>query len=171
MHGVGTLKQHRQCGGIRRQRGATAVEFSIVFSLLFGIFWAIISYAMPFFLYQTMSYAATDAARHVLRVAPEADETSPMLTKLASDKVNATLSGMLPAAFLARVAEPVVSVQPVSVVLPSGRQMSLRELVVSVRLRGPYNANPLVPQLRLPGVGRIPDIPGDLRTEARIRME
>lgn len=154
-----------------QQRGATAIEFSIVFALLFGIFWAVISYAMPFFLYQTMNYAATDAARHVLRVAPEADETSPMLTKLASDRVNATLSGMLPSAFRARVAEPVVNVQPVSIILPSGQPMALRELVVSVRLRAPYNASPLVPQLTLPGVGRIPDIPGDLRTEARIRME
>ena len=53
------------------QRGATAIEFSIVFALLFGIFWAIISYALPFFLYQTMNHAVSEAARYTIRVSPE----------------------------------------------------------------------------------------------------
>ncbi|MDZ4297949.1 MAG: TadE family protein [Moraxellaceae bacterium] len=57
------MQTHR----LKKQQGATAIEFSIVFALLFAIFWAIISYAMPFFLYQTMNHAVAEAARQVVK--------------------------------------------------------------------------------------------------------
>lgn len=53
------------------EKGATAIEFSIVFALLFGMFWAIISYALPFFLYQAMNHATAESARYAMRLNPE----------------------------------------------------------------------------------------------------
>lgn len=58
---------HRQAMPGRAQRGATAIEFALVFPLLFGVFWAIISYALPFFLYQVMNYAVAEASRDSVR--------------------------------------------------------------------------------------------------------
>ncbi|MBA4152582.1 MAG: hypothetical protein C0509_08475 [Acinetobacter sp.] len=84
---------------LRKQQGATAIEFSIVFALLFAVFWAIISYAMPFFLFQTMNHAVAEAARQVVRFeAPTASN--------AQDALNTELNRLLPTAFVNALQQP-----------------------------------------------------------------
>ncbi len=90
-----TMQKHR----LRKQQGATAIEFSIVFALLFAVFWAIISYAMPFFLFQTMNHAVAEAARHVVRF------EEPTIGN-AQDALNAELNKLLPTAFVNALQQP-----------------------------------------------------------------
>ncbi len=148
----------------KQQQGAAAIEFSIVFALLFGMFWAIISYALPFFLYQTMNYAAADATRYALRAPQESDTSSPNLKALVKNRAQDTLIKLLPAKFeskLVYITETPPTISP----------DNLRELVIVIRYPN-YNANPLVPQLNLPGIGKIPNIPDDfLHVEASVRMK
>jgi hypothetical protein len=156
--------------GFKRQQGAAAIEFSFVFALLFGMFWAIISYAMPFFLYQTMSYAAADAARYALRAAQESDLEAPNLKALSKSNAELTLKKFLPTAFESKL-NVSSSVKIISIPTSSGRSIDLRELVIIIDYPN-YNSNPLLPQLNLPGVGRIPNIPDDfLHVEASVRMK
>lgn len=88
------------------QQGATAIEFSIVFALLFATFWAIISYALPFFMYQTMNHAVAEAARQIVRF----DNLTPAETEAEAEAELLTqLNRFLPATFVAQLElEPTV---------------------------------------------------------------
>ncbi|MBR8312076.1 pilus assembly protein [Burkholderia dolosa] len=57
-------------GGYRWQRGATAVEFAIVFPLFFTVFYAILSFGMIFLIQQSLAAAASEGARAGLTYAP-----------------------------------------------------------------------------------------------------
>ncbi|WP_081077201.1 TadE/TadG family type IV pilus assembly protein [Burkholderia pseudomultivorans] len=54
----------------RHQRGATAVEFAIVFPLFFVIFYAIVSFGMIFVIQQSLTFAVSEGARASLTYAP-----------------------------------------------------------------------------------------------------
>lgn len=75
-----------------RQHGAVTVELALMFPLLFGMFWAIISYSLTFFLYMTMNYAVSEAARSALMY--QGVTTSQITTVLES-----RLSMMLPSSY------------------------------------------------------------------------
>ncbi|MCW3695179.1 MULTISPECIES: TadE/TadG family type IV pilus assembly protein [Burkholderia] len=64
------MKRQNACRGRRRQRGATAVEFAIVFPLFFVIFYAILSFGMIFVIQQSLTLAASEGARAGLSYAP-----------------------------------------------------------------------------------------------------
>ncbi len=78
------------------ERGATAIEFSIVFSALFAIFWAILSYAMPMLLYQVMNHATAETARFSLRIDPA--QSDALIIALAKTNLEQQI-GMLPPRF------------------------------------------------------------------------
>jgi len=152
----------------QHQRGATAIEFSLVFSLLFGMFWAILSYALPFFLLMVMNQAASDAARASLA----ADVTTQSRTAyeataeaLAETKLTSRLS-ILPANFLNKLSTVANSVTIITDPADSAKR-DLRVRVVYIA----YQSNPLIPVLTLPGLGPIPNIPGDLVAEASVRLD
>ncbi len=81
------------------QNGSVAIEFSLVFALLFATFWAIISYALPFFLYQTMNHAVAEATRELVKY------ESPTPTN-ATDEVKKQLNEFLPTAFFDKLTFP-----------------------------------------------------------------
>ncbi len=146
----------------RNQKGATAIEFSIVFGLLFGVFWAIISYAMPFFLLQVMNYATAEAARYAVRADPANLEAN--LKTLATEALNNRLE-VLPSAFRTPLTTSIEVVADTTTVPGT----TLQELVVRLTYVN-YNTHPIVPTLTLPGIGKIPNIPGSLVAESRMRI-
>lgn len=64
------MKQRMQLRGRERQRGATAVEFAIIFPLFFAICYAIICFGMIFVIQQSLTSAASEGARAGLSYAP-----------------------------------------------------------------------------------------------------
>ncbi|AXK65349.1 TadE family protein [Burkholderia sp. IDO3] len=64
------MKRQKQRRGYRRQRGATAVEFAMVFPLFFVIAYSIISFGMIFVIQQSLTLAASEGARAGLSYAP-----------------------------------------------------------------------------------------------------
>ncbi|MGJ8668525.1 MAG: TadE/TadG family type IV pilus assembly protein [Oceanococcus sp.] len=54
----------------KRQSGATAVEFALVFPLLFMLFYSVVVYAYLFVLQESISFAAQEAAAAAHRVDP-----------------------------------------------------------------------------------------------------
>ena len=56
----------------KRQTGATAVEFALVFPLLFILFYSVVVYAYLFVLQESISFAAQEAAAAAHRVDPVA---------------------------------------------------------------------------------------------------
>lgn len=83
----------------KEQSGVAAIEFSLVFALLFATFWAIISYALPFFLYQTMNHAVAETSRTLIKY------ESPTPTN-ATDELKAQLNKYLPNAFFDKLTFP-----------------------------------------------------------------
>jgi len=90
------MEQHRQQAQPRpSERGATAIEFALVFPLLFGVFWAIISYALPFFLYQVMNYAVSETARDAVRYESVVSQATCTLSPIANLPNDNTIKGTL----------------------------------------------------------------------------
>jgi Flp pilus assembly protein TadG len=145
---------------LRNQKGATAIEFAIVFSLFFGIVWATISYAMPLFLNQVMNHAVAEGARFALRADPDQDPAvyEAQLLSLATQRINQELT-VLPASFRTNL-QTTVSIQQTGI---------NRHLVVNLTYPN-YNTQPIIPVLTLPGLGPIPNLPGDLRASSRFRL-
>lgn len=141
-----------------KQRGATAIEFAIVFSLLFGIFWATISYALPFFLNQVMNHAVAEGARFAVRADPDEPSYETVLQQLANERILDELS-VLPPKFRTHLVTS-VEIQDV------GFQ---RYLIVTLTYPS-YGSQPIVPVLNLPGLGPVPNLPGDLRASSRLRL-
>lgn len=151
---------YMKISSLQKQTGATAIEFAIIFSVLFGIFWATISYAMPFFLNQVMNHAVAEGARFALRADPEQDPVvyEAQLLSLATARINQELN-VLPANFRTNLQTTVAIEQ-------TGLN---RHLVVTLTYPS-YNSQPIVPVLSLPGLGPIPNLPGDLRATSRYRL-
>lgn len=151
-----TARPHPQ----QRQRGATAIEFALVFSLLFGVIWGTISYALPFFLNQVMNHAVAEAVRFAVRADPDQETAlyEAKLLSLAEEQITRELS-FLSNTFRARLVTT-VDLQEAN---------DRRYLVVELTYPN-YGAQPIVPVIRLPGLGPIPNLPGDLRASSRLRL-
>ncbi len=143
------------------QKGAVAVEMALVFSLFITLLWGMISYALPFFLMQVMNHATSEAVRAAVRADPRQGTTAytTKLQALATARLTQETT-WLPAGMRNAL------VSSVSVTSITGIQM----LVVKLTYVS-YNTHPIVPILRLPGIGSVPNIPGDLKAESRFRLE
>lgn len=145
----------------RAQRGATSIEFAIVFTLLFATFWAIISYAMPFFLYQVMNHATSETARYALRIDPS--QSNAQIITLTQTELTRQLN-VLPARFKqANTLTQSVTVQTLS---------GYRTLVVTLTYPGCSASNRtacVTPALSLLGAS-IPNLPAFSST-SRLRLE
>jgi Flp pilus assembly protein TadG len=64
----------------RRERGNSAVEFALLFPLFFLIFYAIVTYSLIFVAQQSLTLAAEEGARSVLKY-QQADTDADALTK------------------------------------------------------------------------------------------
>ncbi|MFI8480645.1 TadE/TadG family type IV pilus assembly protein [Pseudomonas sp. NPDC078700] len=135
----------------RRQKGAAAIEFALVFILFFAIFYGTVSYSLPLLMMQSFNNASAEAVRQAVSWVPgQADYQQEALAV-----VNQQLSWMPNAAR---------SLVAVNITSPGA------DGVMSVRISYPYNSNPLVPFLVLPGIGRIPSLPDDLVATASIKL-
>jgi len=138
----------------RRQRGAVAIEFALVFSLLFGLFWAMISYAFPLFLLQVMNRATAEAVRVAIKADPSTAGYSTTVQSLASTELTRQLS-WLPSSFRT----------------PLTTSISISSNILTVKLTYvSYKTHPIVPVLTIPGIGQVPNIPADLTAQSSMQL-
>jgi len=131
----------------RAERGVVAIEFALVFPILFAIFYAAVTYGFVFMLNQAMVFAAEEGARSAVRVADPA-KVEAEVEKVVDDRL-----AWMPA--WARDAREVSVSGPDA----EGR--------VTVDLEFPGSSLPLAP-LVLPGIGEVPRIPDRFRARADI---
>ena len=146
---------------VKAQKGAAAVEFAMVFTLFFGMLWAILAYAIPFFLLQVMSHASHEATRFALRADPDQGVATyhATLISLAQQRVTQE-TAWLPNALRAPL-------QTTTQVVDLATQPRLL-----VRITYPnYSSNPVIPALTLPLLGTIPRLSNDLEAESRTLLE
>lgn len=145
----------------RHQRGISAVEFSFIFGLLFTTFWAVLSYAMPFFLYQVMNQATAETARYALRIDPT--QSNATIITLTQARLTQELSVLPPRFRRADTVIPSVTVQTID---------TFRTLVVTLTYPGCSSTNKaacIVPPINLLGFS-LPNL-STFRATSRLRLE
>jgi Flp pilus assembly protein TadG len=145
----------------RTQRGASAIEFSFVFGLLFMTFWAVLSYAFPFFLYQVMNQSTAETARYAIRIDPT--QSNAAIISLAQAKLNQELSVLPPRFRRSDTVVQSVTIQTID---------TFRTLVITLTYPGCSSTNKpacIVPPLRLIGFS-LPNLSAFSAT-SRLRLE
>ncbi|MDQ0072197.1 Flp pilus assembly protein TadG [Variovorax boronicumulans] len=132
-------------GGVRRlQRGLAAIEFALVFLVLFLFIYGLATVGSVFYVQQAVSRAAEDGARAALLVNHDiANNDSRVQTviyeSLASSLVTPASAGTTPASRLAWLRTKVT---------PASFEVNISNPAqVTVRVTYPYRANPLLPPM------------------------
>ncbi|WP_022956182.1 TadE/TadG family type IV pilus assembly protein [Perlucidibaca piscinae] len=144
----------------RSQLGTATIELALVFSLLFSMVWAIISYTLPLILLQNM-HQAVAAATRVAALVPvnTADHQGQVRSVVAAELRNQL--DWLPA----RWTQPLdlAASQNISFSTAAGCPAQRPSCQLTIELRYPgYASQPIVPGITLPGIGQIPRLPADL---------
>ncbi|KWC56455.1 TadE/TadG family type IV pilus assembly protein [Burkholderia ubonensis] len=148
--------QRQLCARRRHQRGATAVEFALVFPLFFVIFYALVSYGLIFAIQQNLTLAATEGARAALNYVPEANGQG---AQALQDRASAARRA---AQNLTRWLPNVVVPAPSSAACSYDASM----YCVTVTVTYPYAQYPLVPSLPLLGLV----LPSTLTSTATVQI-
>lgn len=161
----------------RSQRGAAGIEFVFLFTIFFGVFYAILSYAFVTLMYQGLIQAAAEGARSAVRLdaASFTNNTSyqQASTTLARAGALNALTWM-PQKVRDQIANGGVTTSftttNTSISTGSGVQVvPMTTLTVRVTYAN-YKAQPLLPLLDLPGLGTIPNVPTDLVGSSSVRV-
>lgn len=137
----------------RRQKGAAAIEFALVFVLAFTVFYAMVSYAFPLLMLQTFNSASAQAVRAAVKADPLSDDFEATVETLATTEADRQLS-YLPPMIRSRIN------------VTAGIEDGTR---VVVRIEYPnYNSNPVIPVITLPLIGQVPKVPDLLAAEASL---
>lgn len=150
------------------QQGTATIELALVFSLLFSMVWAIISYTLPLILLQNMHQAVAAAARVAALVPMNAPDQQAQVRAVAIAELQNQLA-WLPAHW----AQPldISSSQNVTFTAQAGCPAERPACLVTVQLRYPnYAAQPIVPGITLPGIGDVPRLPVDLVTRTQTML-
>lgn len=149
---------------LKRQRGAAAIEFAIVFVAFLALVYAIVAYGMVFMLTQSFTYAAEDGLRAAIAV----DCTGLTVAECTDDRITPAIRAQavtslswLPTA----VRDEVLGTGGSNVVVNCVDDTCTAE----VRYNN-YRTNPVIPALVLPLIGEVPRIPDDLVGRASLRV-
>lgn len=138
----------------QKQRGVVAIEFALIFPVLFAIVYATISYGMAFLILQSFTYAAEDALRAAL-----ATDCNAAICTVAELKpvVSAQVLQSLDWLSTSLVNEAVAA---------NDFFTCNADMLCKVRL----SATPILPGITLPLVGEVPDLPERLVGIASLRL-
>lgn len=138
------------------QRGVAVIEFALVFTIVWAVFWSLVCYVAPLIVLQTMHRASAEGAR----VGAMIDSVS--LRKIQAEAAANEELKSLPASW--RVG---INAVATNCSAPEDGEPCL----LTVTITQPYAANaPLKPIINLPGVGTIPALPVELRSEASLLL-
>ncbi|TFY88723.1 pilus assembly protein [Pseudomonas nabeulensis] len=141
----------------RKQKGAAAIEFALVFGIFFAVFYGLISYSLPLLMLQSFNQAAAEAVRQAMSVDPVTAGTaySNQVTQRAKDAAAAQLT-WIPASFQFQssyiVATYVGTTLTVTITYPSS------------------NLYAVFPALVIPGIGTVPNLPTTLAARSSIQF-
>lgn len=149
----------------QRIRGAVAVEFALVFPILFLLVYGVVVYAYVFVLHESVNYATQEAAIAAVSVLPRTPDYGNAVTRRARAAALAALS-WLPADQRERVLGS--SGEKVEVVFRSDVDgTDAIQITLRFRLKEPA---PLFPVINLPMVGDVPRLPDQITTQAVARI-
>lgn len=140
----------------RKQKGAVAIEFALVFVIFFAVLYGIISYSLPLLLMQSFNESTAEAVRRGVAVDPTVSGYKQVVEQRATDVLTQQLS-WIPASLKFSVASDT------SAVYANG--------VLTVRIDYPSSKlNQVLPSLVLPGIGPVPNLPTTLSAQSSLQF-
>lgn len=140
----------------RKQKGAVAIEFALVFVIFFAVLYGIISYSLPLLLMQSFNESTAEAVRRGVAVDPTVTGYKQVVEQLATDVLTQQLS-WIPASLKFSVASDT------SAVYANG--------ILTVRIDYPSSKlNQVLPSLVLPGIGPVPNLPATLSAQSSLQF-
>jgi Flp pilus assembly protein TadG len=170
------IDRHASHRRARAQRGAAGIEFAFLFTIFFGVFYAILSYAFITLMYQGLVQAAAEGTRAAVRVDRTAfasdTQYQTAANAMAQSAVLNALSWM-PASVRAAITGGGINFNWASSVVPINTGNGLQNIkawTLTVKVSYNYAASPMLPLLSLPGLGTIPNVTAPLVGASSLRL-
>ncbi|KQN45088.1 pilus assembly protein TadE [Pseudomonas sp. Leaf48] len=140
----------------RKQKGAVAIEFALVFIIFFAVFYGIVSYSLPLLLMQSFNQSTAEAVRRSVALDPTTANYEAALKTRAKTELGLQLA-WIPTALNFNVATDA------SVTYVGG--------LLQVSIHYPSNKiGAVIPFLSLPGIGRVPNLPTTLTASSSLQF-
>ncbi|UII72184.1 pilus assembly protein [Pseudomonas sp. HN11] len=141
----------------RKQKGAAAIEFALVFGIFFAVFYGLISYSLPLLMVQSFNQAAAEGVRRAMSVDPVAAGTgySAQVTTVAKTTVKNQLK-WIPASF--QFSDDLITATYTGTTLTVTIKYPTRRL------------NSVFPTLVLPVIGTVPNLPANLLVSSSLQF-
>lgn len=157
----------------RRQRGAAAVEFGLVFPILFALTYGAIVYSYVYVLRQSLTFAAQEAAQAAVGVRPGPGYED-LVRQAAVNSAQAAISWMpvnVRNAIALDAGDITVCNGPSAGACSSlGADESAVVVQLQLPLSGGASVSPLFATFNLPGLGRFPPLPNMMVGQAVARL-
>ncbi|WLH30721.1 TadE/TadG family type IV pilus assembly protein [Pseudomonas canadensis] len=141
----------------RKQKGAAAIEFALVFGIFFAVFYGLISYSLPLLMLQSFNQAAAEGVRQAMSVDPVAAGTAypTQVTTLAKTTAKNQLK-WIPASF--QFSDDLITANY------TGNTLTVTIKYPSSRLYSVF------PALVLPVIGTVPNLPANLLVSSSLQL-
>ncbi len=141
----------------KKQKGAAAIEFALVFGIFFAVFYGLVSYSLPLLLMQSFNQAAAEAVRQAMSVDPIAAGTAyPTQVTARAKNTAITQLSWIPASF--QFSPDFISATYVGTTLT---------VAITYPSSNLYSA---FPALVIPGVGTVPNLPTNLAARSSVQF-
>ncbi|MDR8366875.1 MULTISPECIES: TadE/TadG family type IV pilus assembly protein [Pseudomonas] len=140
----------------RKQKGAVAIEFALVFIIFFAVFYGLVSYSLPLLLMQSFNQSTAEAVRRSVALDPSTANYDTAVRNIATTELTRQLA-WIPAALNFNVATDA------SATYTGG--------VLTVTINYPTSKlNQVLPFLVLPGIGSVPNLPATLTAQSSLQF-
>ncbi|WP_435034615.1 TadE/TadG family type IV pilus assembly protein [Pseudomonas neuropathica] len=140
----------------RKQKGAVAIEFALVFVIFFAVFYGLVSYSLPLLLMQSFNESTAEAVRRSVALDPATANYPAAVTATARAELNRQLA-WLPGALNFNAA--------------ADSNITYVGGVLTVTINYPTSKlNQALPFLVLPGIGTVPRLPATLRASSSLQF-
>ncbi|NWE38394.1 pilus assembly protein [Pseudomonas yamanorum] len=140
----------------RKQKGAAALEFAMVFMIFFAVFYGLVSYSLPLLLMQSFTQAAAEGVRR----------------SVALDPATASYPTALPQQAIAAAQAQLTWIPPQFKFLPTYVTATYTQAgLLTVYINYPTSSlQSVLPFLVLPGFGTVPALPPTLSTQSSMQF-
>ncbi|MHC8409372.1 TadE/TadG family type IV pilus assembly protein [Pseudomonas sp. Hz4] len=140
----------------RKQKGAVAIEFALVFLIFFAVFYGIVTYSLPLLLMQSFTQSTAEAVRRSVALDPNTPGYDTAVKTVATTELSLQLA-WIPAALNFNIATDT------SATYVGG--------VLKVSINYPTNKlQQVIPFLNLPGIGQVPNLPATLTASSSLQF-
>lgn len=143
----------------KKQKGAAAIEFALVFVIFFAVLYGVLSYSLPLLLMQSFNHSTAEAARRSVAVDPAALNDA-AYKKAVEDVAKSVLTEQL---------KWVPTGLSGSISKTADYNIASKQLLVTVSVPAVALAT-LMPVLKL-GTITVPDLPTTLQAQSSLQLQ